>query len=181
MQTIQNKFKDTIFIFLGDFQAQSTSTTQQTIGIDPITTPTHLIMNYLSNTNPPYASVIPTLHPNTPYITRWNRDSGRALDHIMIQTTTITKAPHAAIDHTYATRHIDTDHELIYADILTDIHPAQPPPNPPPAPPSYKILTSIPVSLPPDTDTTNPDNTWYIFNENTPQPPIPPGTIQKTP
>ena len=60
------------------------------------------------------------------------------------------KVIHAGIDHTYTTRNIDTDHDLVYADLRTELYPAELPYPKPQPEPAYKSLTNIPVVLPSD-------------------------------
>ena len=99
--TISKLFPDTSYTFLGDFQAQSPATTTQTLGTNPVPAPKHLVMHFLATSSPPYSSVVPQLHPTKPYITRWDRTSGRALDHIMAPKNATYTVIHAAIDHTH--------------------------------------------------------------------------------
>ena len=66
----KNKFTGTTFIIMGDFQAPSPEDVNQTIGTEAVQPPHHLLIHYLTTIQPPYVSIVPILHPNTPYITR---------------------------------------------------------------------------------------------------------------
>ena len=162
-----------MFIFAGDFQAQVPGTTQQTIGTKQTPPPQHLLLHNLTKLPYTYTSAIPAMHPTKPYITHWGHKSGRALDHILLPQDNLQVLTHAGIDHTYTHHHIDTDYDLIYADINTSTTNTTQPSTTDPPRANFRAITNIPVIMqPPSDDDESPP--WYVYNENAPQPPTQP-------
>ena len=176
---VKQKHPDTHIILLDDFQTHSPSTTTQTINTTRKPTPKHLLSTYINTPPRTHESIVPYLHPNTPYITRWSHNSGRALDHIYIPNSLLDNITHANIDYTISQHHTNSDHELIYADINTNIDTRNPSTTNQTNKIPYHILNKIPLIMSTYDENTNPDP-WFIYDHNSPQPPIKPSPTHET-